>query len=71
MTTTKTDLTAYGDGELGMNFQNDEALYEVWIMAVRRNDFSMVKDAADEYFEYTDAQLEDLKNDFNDEVNED
>lgn len=64
----KTDLTQYGERELSMNFQNDESLYNVWNKAISREDFKIVKEEADEFFIYTPEQLEDLENDFNEEI---
>ena len=66
----KQTITHYSDSELTLLFNNDQALYNDYMKAVRRNNFSMVKDICDEMFEYTPEQLNELENDFNNEVEE-
>lgn len=65
-----TDIKHYSDGELSLLFLNDESLYNEFMRAVRRNDFTIVKELCDEYFIYTEDQLEDLKETFNNELND-
>jgi hypothetical protein len=61
-------ITQYSDSELTLLFNNDQSLYNDYRRAVRRNDFSIVKDICDEMFEYSPEQLEELESDFNNEV---
>lgn len=63
-----TDITHYSDQELSLMFLNDEFLYRELMRAVRRNDFTIVKELCDEYFIYDEDQLEDLIDTFNDEL---
>jgi len=63
-----TDIKHYSDQELSLLFLNDEFLYRELMRAVRRNDFTIVKELCDEYFIYDEDQLEDLKDTFNDEL---
>jgi hypothetical protein len=49
-------------------FLNDEVLYKELMRAVRRNDFTILKEVCDEFFIYTEDQLEDLIDTFNDEL---
>jgi len=62
------DIKHYSDQELSLSFLNDEFLYRELMRAVRRNDFTIVKELCDEYFIYDEDQLEDLKDTFNDEL---
>lgn len=66
----KQDITHYSDQELSLQVNNDEGLYNEKMRAVRRDNFGMLKDWIDEFFTYTEAQLEDLKEDFEAEVEE-
>lgn len=66
----KTDITHYADQELSLMFLNDRALYRELSRAVVRNDFAMLMDTASEFFIFNDAQLEDLKETFKEEVKE-
>jgi hypothetical protein len=63
-----TDIKHYADQELSLLFLNDEFLYTELMRAVRRADFTIVKELCDEYFIYTKDQLEDLADTFNDEL---
>lgn len=63
-----TDITHYSDQELSLMFLNDEVLYKELMRAVRRNDFTIIKEICDELFIYTEDQLEDLIDTFNDEL---
>lgn len=63
-----TNIKHYSDQELSLLFFNEEQLYKTLMTAVRRNDFSIVKELCDEAFIYTCAQLEDLRDTFNNEV---
>lgn len=62
------DITNYSDQELSLLFLNDEVLYKELMRAVRRNDFTILKEVCDECFIYTEDQLEDLIDTFNDEL---
>lgn len=64
----KTIITQYSDSELSLLFNNEEGLYNDYMRAVRRNDFSIVKELCDELYEYTEEQLDELENSFNAEV---
>jgi len=66
----KKDLTNYGSSELSLLFNNEQALYNTYMYYVRRDDFTGLKAAAEEMFEYTDEQIEELEEDFNLEVQE-
>jgi hypothetical protein len=63
-----TDIRHYSDQELSLLFLNDEVLYKELMRAVRRTDFTIVKEWCDELFIYTKDQLEDLSDTFNDEL---
>lgn len=65
-----TDITHYSDQELSLLFLNEEELYRELMRAVRRNDFNIVKDLCDDYFVYSEDQLEDLRDTFNNELEE-
>lgn len=62
------DITHYSDQELSLMFLNDEFLYRELMRAVRQNDFTIIKQVCDEYFIYSEDQLEDLIDTFNDEL---
>ena len=62
------DITHYSDQELSLMFLNDEFLYRELMRAIRRADFTIVKELCDEYFIYSEDQLEDLIDTFNDEL---
>lgn len=66
----KTDITHYSSQELSLQFLNDEGLYRDFMRAVRRNSFSYLQDIADEYFIYDSDQLEDLRETFEDELDD-
>jgi len=63
-----TNIIHYSDQELSLLFLNDEVLYKELMRAVRRTDFTIVKELCDELFIYTEDQLEDLADTFNDEL---
>jgi len=63
-----TDIKHYADQELSLLFYNDEFLYTELMRAVRRADFTIVKELCDEYFIYTKDQLDDLADTFNNEL---
>jgi hypothetical protein len=62
------DITHYSDQELSLMFLNDEVLYKELMRAVRQNDFTIIKEICDELFIYTEDQLEDLIDTFNNEL---
>jgi hypothetical protein len=62
------DIKHYSDQELSLMFLNDEFLYRELMRAIRRADFTIVKELCDEYFIYSEDQLEDLIDTFNDEL---
>ena len=63
-----TDIRHYSSQELSLLFLNDEGLYRELMKAVRRNDFSIVEELANELFIFDNEQLEDLKETFNNEI---
>jgi hypothetical protein len=65
-----TDITHYSDHELSLLFLNDEFFYKELMRATRREDFSIVEDIANEYFIFNQDQLEDLRETFNQEIEE-
>jgi hypothetical protein len=62
------DITHYSDQEFSLMFLKDEFLYRELLRAIRRADFTIVKELCDEYFIYSEDQLEDLIDTFNDEL---
>lgn len=64
------DITHYSEQELSLMFLNEEELYRELMRAVRRNDFDIIKELCDNYFVYSEDQLEDLRETFNDELQE-
>jgi len=63
-----TDIRHYSGQELSLLFLNDEFLYTELMRAVRRNDFTIIRELCDEYYIYSGDQLEDLVDTFNDEL---
>lgn len=63
-----TDIRHYSDQELSLLFLNDEGLYAEFMRAVRRADFTIIRELCDEIFDYTQDQLDDLVDTFNDEL---
>jgi len=63
-----TDIRHYSGQELSLLFLNDEFLYTELMRAVRRNDFTIIRELCDEYYIYNGDQLEDLVDTFNDEL---
>jgi hypothetical protein len=62
------DISHYSEQELSLLFLNDEGLYRELMRAVRRNDFSIIKELCDELFVYSKEQLDDLRETFNSEL---
>lgn len=62
------DISHYSVEELSLLFLNDEGLYRELMRAVRRNDFSIIKELCDELFVYSEDQLDDLRETFNAEL---
>lgn len=58
----KTDLTEYSDDELSLMVFNDEYLYNL------RDKWDSLKSTIDEFFTYTDNQLETLVDDIFDDM---
>ena len=65
----KKDLTAYTGNELNMWVQNDEHLYNEYNKCLRCGDIGPLIETLDEVFIYSDAQMNELKNDFDQEFN--
>ena len=65
-----TDIRHYSDQECSLRFLHDEGLYRELMRGVRRGKFSYVQEIADEHFIYDDDQLQDLKETFNNELEE-
>ena len=63
-----TDIRHYSDQELSLLFLNDEELYREFRRAVRRADFTIIRELCDEIFDYTQDQLDDLVDTFCDEL---
>lgn len=66
----KQDVTEYGSGELGLIFQNDEGLYQLWEDAVDDADWERITEYVEDNFIYNTAQLDELADDFDSEVEE-
>ena len=66
----KTNITHYSSQELSLMFLNDEALYRDFMRAVRRSSFSNLQDIVDEFFIYDSDQLDDLRETFENELEE-
>jgi len=66
----KTNITMHGSGELSLNFQNVEPLYNGYMAAVRRGKFDYLKEIAEENFIFRQDQLDELEEDFNAEIEE-
>ena len=66
----KTDITHYADQELSLMVLNDPFLYMEFTRAVIREDFVILMDTVNELFIFNDDQLEDLKETFNEELEE-
>ncbi len=65
-----TDIRHYSDSELSLMFLNDEFFYNEFNRAVVREDFSIIEYLATEYFTFNQDQLEDLRDTFEQEVEE-
>lgn len=66
----KQDLTMYGDGELSLLVLNDEPLYRVFMTSVRMERFSFILDHVSDLFTFTQEQEDDLRETWEEEVNE-
>ena len=66
----KTDIRHYSSQELSLIFLNDESLYSDLMKAVRRDSFSYLQDIVDELFIYDSDQLDDLRETFENELEE-
>jgi hypothetical protein len=66
-TTDKYDVSMYSDEELSLIFLNEEYYYNQLRSASRREDFSIIESICDSDFIYTDAQLNDLEDTFEEE----
>lgn len=64
------NITGYSDSELYDHFQNDEGLYNEWNRTVWRNDRDSVKGLCDGRFVYSEAQMENLMDEWDRERDE-
>ena len=64
------NLTNYNSQELSLIFLNEEYFYTILRKGARRNNFSIIKETAEEFFIFTSEQMEDLEETFNNEVEE-
>ena len=62
----KQDIREYSSEELSLNFMNEESLYDV----LQSTDFDNVVETANMFFIYTDEQLEDLEETWQNEQDE-
>jgi len=65
-----TDIRHYSDQELSLLFLNDEGLYRDLMRAVRRDRFDDIEHLCNDMFIYNEEQMEDLRETFNDELQE-
>lgn len=65
-----TDIRHYSDQELSLLFLNDEFFYKELSRAVLVDSFSRLEDLVNEYFVFTPDQLEDLRETFEQEIEE-
>jgi hypothetical protein len=65
-----TDIRHYSDHELSLLFLNDEFFYKELMRATRREDFSIVEEIANEYFTFDQEQLDNLRETFEQEIEE-
>lgn len=66
----KQDLTMYGDGELSLLVMNDEPLYKVFMRSVELERFNFILDHVNDLFTFTQDQEDDLRETWDDEVEE-
>lgn len=59
----KTDITEHADGELSLIFMNDEGLY----LSLGFSTWDQIKEFANDYFIFTDDQLTDLNETYEEE----
>jgi hypothetical protein len=64
----KTDITAYLDSQLILEFQDDKFFSNFYQKAIRRGNFKRVRDFADQFFIYDQNQIDQLEEDFKREV---
>ena len=65
-----TDIRHYSDQELSLLFLNDEFFYKELSRAVSVEKFSRLEDLVNEYFVFTPDQLDDLRETFEQEIEE-
>ena len=65
-----TDIRHYSDQELSLLFLNDEFFYKELSRAVLVEKFSRLEDLVNEYFVFTPDQLDDLRETFEQEIEE-
>lgn len=66
-----TDVTMYSDGELSLQFLNDEGLYNMMRGYLRfGRPFDRFTEEVDQYFTYTPDQLSDLEDTYYEEGKE-
>ena len=66
----KTNVQNYSDEELSLLFLNDESLYYDFMACVKRKKFDYLEEIVKDNFIFNPEQLEDLKETFDNEVNE-
>jgi hypothetical protein len=64
------NIKHYSSQELSLIFLNDEFFYKEFMRAVRRDSFSLLENIVDKYFTYNIEQLDDLKETFEQELEE-
>lgn len=66
----KQDIRHHSDSELTDIVINDETFYLLLRSCVKRDRFEELKEEIDRYYIYSDEQLNDLQETFNDEYSE-
>ena len=64
----KINIKDYSSQELVLLFNNKEPLYNMYQMAIRRNNFQLIEDYVNENYSYNSEQLEELEEYFSSEV---
>jgi hypothetical protein len=66
----KQDITTYSDRELSLLVLNDGFFYRALVVAARTENFNYLLDKVKDHFIFTDEQEEDLRETWEDEVEE-